>query len=50
MGFLPWKIFLRELLVDDGHFGRSEIVVRIEIAAGDEGDAHRAEVAGAACG
>src|SRR5260370_33265341 len=45
-GILALEDFTRELLVDDGHFGRGEIIVRIEIATGDERDAHGAEVAG----
>src|SRR5215467_15120227 len=35
-GILALEDLLRELLVDDGHSGSGEIVVRIEIAAGDE--------------
>src|SRR5215472_16354014 len=46
-GIFALEDLARELLVDDGHCGCGEIVVRIEIATGDERDAHGPEVAGA---
>src|SRR5215472_13335389 len=44
-GIFALEDLARELLVDDGHVGCGEIIVQIEIAAGDERNTHGPEVA-----